>query len=121
MTEATVDSNGTGTIAWFELPAKDTERARKFYAQLFGWEFEAFGDQDYHATYEGGGAISGLEGDSEGVLVYFGVADVDIAVARVRELGGTAHDGESVPGVGRYARCADSEGNRFGLFSREGA
>ncbi len=107
----------TGKIVWFEAPATDTQRARSFYAALFGWEFEAFGDIDYHLTYAGGGAIQGAS-DERGILVYFGVADVDAAAARVRELGGEAGEPAPIPGVGGYAICVDSEGNRFGLYEQ---
>jgi predicted enzyme related to lactoylglutathione lyase len=31
-----------GKVVWFELPAKDTKRAREFHGQLFGWQFQAF-------------------------------------------------------------------------------
>jgi hypothetical protein len=27
-------------IAWFEVPAADTQRARGFYDELFGWQFQ---------------------------------------------------------------------------------
>jgi uncharacterized protein YndB with AHSA1/START domain len=29
----------TGKIVWFEIPARDTARARGFYGELFGWRF----------------------------------------------------------------------------------
>jgi predicted enzyme related to lactoylglutathione lyase len=105
-----------GKIVWFEFPAEDTGRAREFYGQLFGWRFEPFeGPFEYHMTYDAGGAIMSSQGQA-GPVVYFGVADVDAASARVRELGGTADESQEIPGVGRYSHCADTEGNRFGLF-----
>jgi hypothetical protein len=46
-----------GKVVWFELPAKDTKRAREFYGQLCGWQFQVFeGTTEYYMTYEGGGA-----------------------------------------------------------------
>lgn len=30
-------------VAWFELPAFDTERASNFYAQVFGWKMSDMG------------------------------------------------------------------------------
>jgi predicted enzyme related to lactoylglutathione lyase len=106
------------SLVWFELPAGDTDRAREFYARLFGWNFEPFGDEDYHVTYEGRGAVYGAPGH-KGLLAYFGVDDIDAAVARVRELGGESGDKQEEPGVGQYAHCSDPDGNRFGLFRRE--
>jgi uncharacterized protein len=109
-------SETSGKIVWFELPAEDTGRAREFYGRLFGWQFQRFeGPVEYHITYEAGGAIMPSQGQ-KGPVVYFGVADVDAATARVRELGGEAEEGQEIPGVGLYAHCSDTEGNRFGLF-----
>jgi predicted enzyme related to lactoylglutathione lyase len=107
-------------IVWFELSAKDTQRARDFYGGLFGWQFQPFeGPFEYHMTSEGGGAIMAGAGGS-GPTVYFGVDDIDAAVARVRELGGAAEDVQEIPGVGRYAHCTDTEGNAFSLYQSAG-
>jgi predicted enzyme related to lactoylglutathione lyase len=109
-------SETAGKVVWFELPAKNTKRARDFYGQLFGWNFEAFeGHAEYHMIYEAGGAIQPSKGES-GPLVFFGTDNIDASVARVREFGGEASDAEEIPGVGRYSHCTDTEGNPFGLY-----
>ena len=39
------DTKSTQTpasIVWFEIPADNVERARKFYGALFGWKIEKF-------------------------------------------------------------------------------
>ncbi len=109
----------SSSVVWFELPAADTQRARDFYGRLLGWTFEPFGDDDYHMASEAGGAIYAAA--ENGLLAYFGVDDIDAAVARVRELGGEAGPAEELPGIGRYAHCTDSEGNRFALHQQDGA
>ena len=109
----------TGKIVWFELPAGDSARAQSFYADLFGWQFQPYEGQDYHMSYEAGGAIFGA-GDQRGPIVYFGVDDVDRAIARVKELGGSAGEKQEIPGVGYYAQCADTEGNAIGLYQNVG-
>ena len=65
------------------------------------------------------GAVSSSDG--KGLLVYFATSDIDASVLRVAELGGSASDPAAIPGVGRYATCADTEGNAFGLFESEQA
>ena len=80
MSETTTETG----VVWFEVPARDSARAREFYGGLFGWEFERFGDLDYHTTSAGRGAIAG-GADEQGLLTYFGVADIDGASARVRD------------------------------------
>lgn len=116
MSELTTQT--AGKVVWFNLPAEDTNRAREFYGRLFGWSFEPLdGPVEYHVANEGGGGIEHSE--RKGLLVYFGTDDIDASVARVRELGGASGEPEAIPGVGRYARCTDSEGNDFGLYEAE--
>lgn len=110
----TATQPATGVV-WFEVPAGDSERARSFYGGLFGWAFQPFGDQDYHVSESAGGAIVGAPGQ-KGVMAYFGVQDMDAALAQVRELGGEAGEKLEIPGVGLYAQCTDTEGNAFGLY-----
>ena len=113
-------SETAGKVVWFELPADDTTRARDFYGRLFGWQFQPFeGMPEYQMTYEGGGAIQPADGH-KGPLVHFGANDIDASISRVRELGGEASDAQEIPGVGRYSRCTDTEGNSFGLFQGGG-
>jgi predicted enzyme related to lactoylglutathione lyase len=113
MSEQTTEA--TSSIVWFELPAADSERARTFYGGLFGWQFQPFGEQDYHVSYDAGGAVYGAPGKT-GILAYFGVAEINDARGRVEELGGTAGEVEEIPGIGLYAYCTDTEGNPFGLY-----
>jgi predicted enzyme related to lactoylglutathione lyase len=114
----------TGKIVHFELPAKDGDRGQQFWSGLFGWSFESAGmpGADYRLTKAGGdpaGALSAMEGTTPGLLAYFDTEEIDAHVAKVRELGGTAEDKAPIPGVGWFAHCVDSEGNRFGLFQSD--
>jgi predicted enzyme related to lactoylglutathione lyase len=105
-------------IIHIELPANDAARARAFWGGLNGYEFHAFGGQEDYQLFQGepGGAVYTSDTAGQGPLVYFGSTDLDADVARVRSLGGVAADKQPVPGVGWYAHCTDTEGNRFGLF-----
>lgn len=114
MTDSTTQAP-TGTIVWFELPSGDTERAKSFYGALFGWSFEQFGDMDYHASNDAGGAVYN-DPSAQGVMAYFGVADVDESARQVASLGGSASEKQEIPGVGFYAQCVDLDGNKFGLY-----
>jgi predicted enzyme related to lactoylglutathione lyase len=50
------------------------------------------------------------------VVVYFAVADIKAAAAKVNELGGQAGTpGDEQPGFGRFLECRDDQGVRFGL------
>lgn len=100
-------------IAWFEVPATDSHRARKFYGELLEWTFQP-SEHDYHMTFEGGGAVYGAQ--EPGILAYFGVSDLSAHIERVTALGGQAGEPQEIPGFGHYAVCVDTEGNRFGLL-----
>ncbi|MEV0933500.1 VOC family protein [Streptomyces phaeochromogenes] len=111
----------SGEPTFFEIGVADPERGRAFYGSLLGWTFEP-------GTSEGGGfAITtdgvpgGMHGGDAGASPYlfFRVDDLDAAVARVRELGGTVEDGgdseESAARFGRFKLCRDDQGSAFGL------
>lgn len=107
----------SGEPTFFEIGVPDAHRAREFYGRLLGWrahETKAGGP----AWLETGGVRGGVhDGDEERRIdVFFGVDDIDAAVARVRELGGEAEAaGPETPGFGRFAFCRDDQGVRFGL------
>lgn len=103
------------TASWIEIGAPDATRTRDFFAALFGWRFDDVGGG--HATRDSG-VGAGIHGDDpdRNMVVYFAVADLDAAVARVRALGGTAPEpGPADPRCGRFVECKDADGVRFGL------
>jgi predicted enzyme related to lactoylglutathione lyase len=99
-----------------EFPADDAERALRFWRGVLGidlearpanagsgWEAET-GDLRLGVHERGRGP-----GDTAS-LPYFTVADIEAAMERVREHGGSVvHPGE------RWAICRDSEGSPFAL------
>jgi uncharacterized protein len=107
-----------GRLVHFEIPAADSARAKEFYSALFGWQFQSYGDMDYHMTQvdeQQGGAVSGMQ-QGEHPTVYFDVDDIDAATAKVRELGGQADDKQPVPGMGWFAACKDVNGTNFSVW-----
>ena len=113
-----------GTIVHFELPAADADRASGFWAELFGYEIgdSTMEGMDYRMFQAGdgqGGAIYPGENAGSGPIVYFDVDDIDAAIAKVRELGGTAGDKQPVPTHGWFAAAKDTEGNSFSLWQSD--
>ena len=105
-----------GELSFFELGVGDTDRAREFYASLFGWKIADEG------AIETPNIPGGLHGGDAGAspLVFFRVDDLDAAVAQVRELGGEVEvdlgdDPDTVARFGRFALCKDDQGSSFGL------
>src|ERR1044071_7878203 len=94
-TETTVQKQ-TPNIVWFEIPADNVDRARKFYGTLFGWKIEKFpGPMEYWHIDTGGsndtpdgGMLKRQNPGQQGITNYFGVPSLDAFVAKVQELGG---------------------------------
>jgi predicted enzyme related to lactoylglutathione lyase len=110
----------TGKPAYFELGVQDTAKAQRFYGELFGWDFKAFGTG---AQIETGGMPGGMHGGDAGARPYlfFEVEDMAAALEQVRSLGGTVYD-EDIEGdseqqatTGRFVLCGDDQGSHFGL------
>jgi predicted enzyme related to lactoylglutathione lyase len=109
-----------GELSFFELGVEDAERGRAFYEGLFGWRFTTAGNGFQIATPDGRGGIHGGDRGAS-PYVFFAVDDMDAALARVRELGGTVEDmdvegdEESIARFGRFKLCRDDQGSPFGL------
>ena len=106
-------------LGYFTIDTPDLARARAFYAGLFGWTFDADSSRSTYAhVTEATGAVSFgiVRGEKRDFShLYFRVADVDAACARVNELGGRA----AVPSdstSGRSAVVCDDQGVSFGLW-----
>jgi predicted enzyme related to lactoylglutathione lyase len=113
-----------GQLVHFELPSRDSERAKGFWSGLFGWSFTDPGMPgiEYWMTRTGehqGGAVLPVGDGSAGIIVYFESDDINASVARVRECGGGSDDPSPIPHVGWFARCTDTEGNSFRLFQSD--
>ena len=109
-----------GKLVHFELPARDTTRARDFWSGLFGWSFTEPMGMEYFMVKTGedqGGAV--YASDTAGPIVYFDTDDIDASISKARELGGRADDKQPIPHVGWFARCTDTEGNDFSLFQSD--
>lgn len=121
-------------INWFEIPANDIERARKFYENIFSFEMYDLniGDGLKMALFPaesgtvGGTLIQNKESykpsNSEGPLLYLNAnPDLQTVLDRVEAAGGMI----SIPKRliteenGYMAVIIDSEGNRVALHSNE--
>ena len=111
----------------FEIPVDDPDRAENFYADIFGWSFQRFeGAPEYYGmatTGEGEQGINGAlfqRGESGVVTLTMEVGSIEEAMARIAEKGGRVLQGKTpIPGMGWFATCEDTEGNRFGLFTND--
>ena len=99
-----------------EFPADDPERARRFWEGLLDQRLEERVEREGSGRQtRGAGPAVGIHARGTGPgdtasLPYFAVADMALALERVRGLGGSViHPGEA------WSVCRDSEGTPFGL------
>lgn len=120
-------------ISWFEIPAKDIDRATKFYEALFeiklisldfpNIKMRMFPIDDPMKGIGGAIVDSGsfhTPSATDGPLIYLnGNPDVQIILDRVGPAGGniTVPKTEISPEYGFMAVFIDTEGNRIGLHS----
>ena len=126
------------TIVHFEIPADNTERAAKFYADMFGWKlnrWEKPGGIEYwmvetvETDGEGRPVRSGVNGGlmprmypAQQPVNYIAVENVDTAVAKAERLGAKVMMGKTpVPGMGWFAQLTDTEGNVFAVWETDPA
>ena len=90
-------SRPAASICWFDVPADDLGRAKKFYGSLFGWKFAKLSAAvaDYWHIDAGredaspdGGLLPRMH-PGHTITVYVTVPSIDKAVAKVQKLGGT--------------------------------
>lgn len=116
-----------GAPCWFELASTDPAASLTFHHGLFGWQGQGvdMGDLGRYTFLRNAtgtvGALCGLppgvEGQRSAWTVYFGVSDLDGAVAQAVAAGGRLCFGPfDVPGHGRGAALADPAGAAFSLW-----
>lgn len=82
-------------------PVEDLSAARRWWTDLLG--FGPYFDEPFYVGFEVGGYELGLLPDGnpdDGALVYWGVDDVDAAVAEAVSLGATVHTAAAEVGDG---------------------
>jgi len=117
----------------FEIQADDLERAKAFYADVFGWTYEDYGavtGSPYWGVTTGDPAEPGINGGimprpapapgagsgaNAGVLT-MGVDDYDATAATIEAAGGeVALPKTALPGMAWQGYFLDTEGNTFGI------
>jgi len=116
--------NVPGAFVWNELSTPDLDGATSFYSALFGWTVEEFpGSPEPYLSIKNRGANNGgMRGLNPPDapphwLVYFGVEDIDAALAKVAELGGAKLAGPIDIGIAKFGVAQDRQGATFALYA----
>ncbi|NMN94200.1 VOC family protein [Antrihabitans stalactiti] len=119
-------------VVHFEVIGKDPARLRQYFGELFGWEFDvpspvaqevsdpdSYGFLDLVATEDGTGIRGGVGGGSSyepHAVFYVGVDDVEAALQKAEELGGTRVMGPARSPSGLVVgHFTDPEGTLLGV------
>ncbi|MDR3576548.1 MAG: VOC family protein [Anaerolineaceae bacterium] len=114
-------------VIHFEIGVDLPERAVLFYSEVFGWKIEKWqGPMDYWLIKTGqeqpgiDGAILKREDGNFSTVNTIGVNSVDEYLERIVRMGGTVVAPKMpIPGMGYFAYCLDSEGNKFGIMETD--
>jgi predicted enzyme related to lactoylglutathione lyase len=114
------------TLRHFAINADDVPRAKRFYEQVFGWTFDAWGPPDFYQIKNAGkGLLGALQGRRElkagvrvaGYEVSLGVDDLKATIAAVEANGGRVlMQPYRIEGVGELIYFEDPEGNLVGAM-----
>jgi predicted enzyme related to lactoylglutathione lyase len=114
-------------VVHFEVVAKDGEKLKSYYSDLFGWKIDSNNPMNYGlVTREGnvnaegvgigGGVGTGPEGYDGHVTFYVEVPDVEAALAKAESLGGSRMMGpEQVMEGLEIGLLNDPEGHVIGV------
>lgn len=117
--------NDPGGFCWNELMTTDPDKAKVFFSELFGWEFEKDETpQGAYWTFKNGDRLNGgmmqigpqMQGVPPHWVVYFSVDDMDAASSKLTQLGGQVLMPPFEVSVGTIAICRDPQGATFNLI-----
>ena len=124
--------NTTNSLNWFEIPAIDLERSKKFYETIFDIQMEGMNMDDSLMAFfpwePGSGKATGAVVQSkqhkpsmEGTIVYLNAnPKMDGVLAKVEKAGGRILLSKTSIGEhGNIAFIMDTEGNNIGIHSIE--
>jgi len=119
-------------VVHFEVIGRDPARLRKYFSDLFGWEFDtpspvarevsepgSYGFLELLTSEDGTGIRGGVGGGPDyaaHAVFYVGVSNVEAALQRAEELGGTRVMGPAASPTGlMVGHFSDPEGTLIGV------
>ena len=112
--------NEVNTFCWAELQTRGSEQAAQFYKDVFGWELDIEEKPPHYITASVAGHLNCGIFDMDKIqlppavpsrwAVYFNVANLDDALAQVRETGGQVVTETMEIEPGRFATITDPQG-----------
>jgi predicted enzyme related to lactoylglutathione lyase len=109
-------------IGYIEIPTDNIEETKKFYSNLFGWEYEKSEEgqegEKYWLIKNAGikGAITSKREDNQTPTFYIMVESIDDFIAKSQNQGAKVVVDKKEISEGFYATLQDQQQNTFGLW-----
>jgi predicted enzyme related to lactoylglutathione lyase len=111
-----LNGSGPGELSYITYEVADSTAFKAFYSRVLFWTFEPGRIADGWQVQQTHPMAGVAGGNARQVTVpMWTVENVDAAVARVREAGGTVIDEPSRQPYGKTVQCTDDQGSRFYL------
>ncbi len=120
-------AQGHGSFYWNELMARDVEQAKKFYADILDWNYEAFGEHgNYWVVMVNGKPAGGIFAADDVLpaqapehwMAYIHVDDIDARFEKARAAGATiVREPFDMPSVGRIGILQEPGGAVIGWIT----
>ncbi len=105
-------------VIHFEIPSTDPDRSMAFYREVFGWEFNRWGEEPYWLVKTGEDDVPGINGaiasqkyPEQPIINTVEVADIEQTIKAVEDQGGEIVVSKmAVPTVGFIIYFKDPDG-----------
>jgi len=120
------------SVAHFEIPCDDRERAGKFYSKAFGWSINDMPEMKYTMAqtgavdenfiptgkgYVGGGLFNKGDMDLKTTMITMSVKNIEESLEKIVEAGGEIiKERITIGDMGAIAYFKDTEGNINGIW-----
>jgi hypothetical protein len=116
-------------VIHFEIAATDLQKTTDFYKNVFGWNIQKWGNEDYYLAFTGDKNEPGIDGaffkpkgemPGNGFVNTIQIEDIDISIKSIEQNSGKiVVEKMTVPSIGYLAYCKDTEGNLFGIMQED--
>lgn len=118
----------TGVISWFDIPTSNVEKAKTFYKEFLGWEYDNFEEGMHYWMIRAPKSSLPIGGLYEtptypssqlAPIVYFTVLSVDETLKKTKDLGCKVKTEKmAIPNDGGFfAHIQDFDNNTIGIWS----
>lgn len=114
-------------VVHFEIPCNEPEKTIGFFTEVFGWQFQQFGNEAYWIAISGNEKSPGINGavmkkrdPAQPIVNSIDVNNIDEYIEKVQKAGGQIVVPKMpIPTVGWLAYFKDPDGNIHGLYQND--